>query len=471
MRKERVIGTIVSITLMSGFSAQPISKLVEEKAGVIDAYIKEQMTERKIPGLVYGICDKNGLVRAKAFGLADIQNQSLVRENTIFDLASLTKQFTAVAIMLLVQDGRLKLSDYLCQYIQECPDNWKNVTILHLLNHTSGLPTVGYSGLKTLNSQQAYEMLGINFTKELGFISIKTDTLEFVPGEHFLYSNVAYMLLGIIIDNATGSYRNFMQKRIFDVAGMKHTYITDQTSVHPFEARGYTLIEGKHANIRRIWDFEIPSQTGIYSNVNDLSKWDSILNTNGFLSQQSKQVLWKSAKLNNGEQIHCGAGWFTRTFNNRLIVSHTGFTGTEIVKFIDDSLCIIVLTNLGGESKDVNSWGIGQGVTEKLGYNTLIDLNYITNSGLTIKKIKQSTGQKLVGIYELSKSKSTRKIYLENDKVIYNNGSAAFELAEMSDGNFIKLGVENEEILEVMSKDFRKLKWKGYDEELIKVRK
>lgn len=461
-----VLGLVSTVT-----PAQTVKTKVDKHAVVIDNYIQHEMAKRQIPGLAYGICDKTSLVRIKSFGLADVQNQGPVWDHTLFDLASLTKQFTAVGILLLVQDKKLKLSDYLCQHIKDCPENWKNVTILQLLTHISGLPTVGYSGLKTLNSEQAYEFLGINFTKELGFVSIKTDTLEFTPGERALYSNPAYMLLGIVIDNVTGSYRDFMQKRIFDVAGMKDTYITNQTAVHPFEARGYTLQDGKLANIRRIWDFEIPSQTGIYSNVKDLSKWDSLLNTTDFLTAQSKNVLWKPGRLNNGMETIYGAGWFTKTFKGKSIVSHTGYTGTEIVKFVDDSVCVIVLTNLGGESKEVNAWGIAQGIAEKIGYSTRIDYDYITKDGLSLKKINAATAKKLTGHYVLSKSKSPRKFYSENDTLMYNNGTANFKLAELSDGNFIKLGVENEEILEVISKDYKNLQWKGNEEMLIRTNK
>ena len=150
------LGLISNIT-----QAQILKSKVEKNEGIIDNYILREMQKRQIPGLVYGICDKNGLVKVKAFGLADIQNQSLVREKTVFELASLTKQFTAAAIMLLVQENKIKLSDSIKLYLKECPAKWNAITIKHLLTHTSGLPLIGtgYSGFLNLDNEQYLQLL------------------------------------------------------------------------------------------------------------------------------------------------------------------------------------------------------------------------------------------------------------------------------------------------------------------------
>ena len=134
-------------------------------------------------------------------------------------------------------------------------------------------------------------------------------------------------------------------------------------------------------------------------------------------------------------------------------------------------MAIIVLTNLGGETNEVNTWGMSKGIAKIIGFDCIVDTNYITNDGQKLKRAKLSTMKKLVGSYELSKSRSPRTISLKDGKLIYDNGTASFELIQLSDGNFIKLGVENEEILEVMSSDFKKLKWKGDKEMLIRVDK
>lgn len=465
--------TIV-LSLQSLVNAQSLANRIEKKSSEIDEYMLKEMTNRKIPGLVYGICDKKGLIKANAFGFADIQNSGLVSTNTVFELASLTKQFTAAAIMILVQQNKIKLSDPIKLHLDECPVKWEKITVKHLLTHTSGLPLIGhgYSGFATMGTDEYLGLLRLNLTKEIAFSAMKTDTLEFAPGENFSYSDVGYELLGHIIQKVTGSYRDFIQKSIFDIVGMKDSYLVDQITLHPLEARGYTLRNGELINIRRIWDVEIPSHFGIFSNITDLGKWDSILNTETLLTNKSKTEMWDCNMLNGGDYSVYGYGWFIKKLNNNRIISHTGITGTEIVKFVNDSVNIIVLTNLGiGQFDAVNSWGLAQGIASILGHNTLIDSSYVTCSGLTIKKFNKNGLKKLIGTYELESSKLVRKFYLENRTLVYDRGTAKNVLAELSDGNFIKLGVENEEILEVMSKDFKKLKWKGNKEMLIKVDK
>lgn len=475
MKKYLIFHLIIALISKNFILAQPLNKKVQEKFAAIDEYITAEMKKRQIPGLALGICDKNGLLESRNYGYADVQNQSLVKDNTVFELASLTKQFTAAAILLLVQENKITLSDSIKLYLKDCPDKWNSITIKHLLTHTSGLPAIGtgYSGFSGLSNEQYLELLWVRLSKELSFATMKTDTLSFTPGNRFSYSDIGYELLGHIINQVTGSYRDFIQKNIFDKAGMRNSYILDQTTVHPFEARGYTLRNGELVNIRRIWDIEIPSHSGVFSSIRDLSRWDSILNTEALLSKQSKNLMWTSARLKNGDYSGYGFGWFTRMKNNHLLVNHNGITGTEYVKYVSDSTSVIVLTNLGlGYYDHVDSWGIAPHIGKMLlGYNMSIDSSYITKSGLTIKNIKQSIAKKLVGTYELSKSKSIRKIYLENEKLMYDNGTAKFELAELSNGNFIKLNTENEEILEVLSKDFKKLRWKGNEEMLVKSNK
>jgi hypothetical protein len=293
-----------------------------------------------------------------------------------------------------------------------------------------------------------------------------------LSGEKFNYSDIGYELLGLIINKVTGSYRDYIQKSIFDVVGMKDSYILDQTTLHPFEARGYTLRKGKLVNIRRVWDTEIPSHYGIFSNIKDLSKWDSILNTERLLTNESKKMMWERYKLNNGSYTDYGFGWFTKTLNKKLIISHTGITGTEIIKYVNDSVSIIVLTNLGiGHDDDgsVNSWGIASHIGNMLGYNTLIDSTYTTKDGLKIIKTNAKQIKKISGTYEFKERKVTRKIYSENGKLFYDKGNTRDVLAQLSNGSFIKLGVENEEILEVKSADFKELEWKGSNGKLVRV--
>jgi len=330
--------------------AQNLTKNQNEQWNKLDDYIKDEMKKRQIPGLALGICKGDSLVRVSSYGYADLQNLAPVRSTTVFELASITKQFTAGAIMLLKQDGKLKLEDFISNYIKDCPEAWKDITIKHLLTHTSGLPAMGkgFTGLHSFTPQELWQILNYsNFSKEHYFKLIKTDILDFKAGDKFSYSDTGYFLLGYIIDTISGSYRNFIKKRIFDRLGMTSSYILDQISVHKFEARGYTLRDGKLVNIRRIYDHEIPAHYGIFSNVADLQKWDAALNSNSFFTTENKHLMWKNTKLNNGKYTGYGLGWYTKKVTKNRVVSHTGATGAEIIKFVDEKVTIILLTNLG----------------------------------------------------------------------------------------------------------------------------
>jgi D-alanyl-D-alanine carboxypeptidase len=355
--------------------AQNLSAILPAMEGEMRNYIETEMEKRQIPGLVLGISEGDNLVKVASFGLADVQNEGPVRDHTIFELASITKQFTAGAIMLLLQDGKLKLDDPICLHIKDCPDAWKPVTIKHLLNHTSGLPAMGQGQTGALSfSPMEYVqfILTRNITKDLYFRTIKTDPLSFIPGEQFSYSDIGYFLLGYIIDNITGDYRKFIQDRIFDPLGMTSSYFLDQISVHKYEARGYTLRDGEWVNIRRVEDFEIPSHYGIFSNVFDLQKWDAALNSNILFTDESKALMWADTQLTNGDFTGYGLGWHVNKSNGKLVIDHTGMTGTQMTKWVDDGVSFIVLTNLGrGQFDMVNRWGLTKEIASMLGYSIL----------------------------------------------------------------------------------------------------
>lgn len=371
----RILVWLLFLGFNTPSKAQNLSTILHQKESEIKKYIESEMNERQIPGLVLGICEGDNLIKVASFGLADVQNKGLVRDSTIFELASLTKQFTAGAIMLLEQDGKLNLEDPICLHIEDCPSAWETVTIKHLLNHTSGLPVMGSGHTAALSfSPQEYVQLILshNFTKDIYFKLIKTDPLDFTPGEKFSYSDIGYFLLGYIIDNITGNYREFIQDRIFDPLGMTSSYFLDQISVHKYEASGYTLRNGELVNIRRINDFEIPSHYGIFSNVFDLQKWDKSLNSNLLFTDESKALMWGDTPLNNGNFTGYGLGWRINRSNNKLTLDHTGITGTQITKFLDDGVSFIVLTNLGnGQFDRVNSWGLTKGIATIFGYTVM----------------------------------------------------------------------------------------------------
>ncbi len=430
----------------------------------IDSVLTEQMKNRKIPGLVYGVYGKDTLIMAGALGVSDVQNMAPTRINSVFELASITKQFTTTAIMILQQEGKLEVTDEVCNYIEDCPDAWKGITLLHLMSHTSGLPGLygedgfnnqAYSGIDTMSNQRIRKHI-LRWDKSFILDAIKSDKPKTSPGEEFNYSDVGFVLLGIVIDNITGSYRNFLKEYLFEPLDMHSTYILDQQTVHQYEARGYSLRNGELINIMRVTQQEIPSHYGIFSNVIDLQKWDEALNSNLILSDESKQILWSGFKLNNGEKSDYGLGWNVLDLGEKKIISHSGITGTEIMKLVNDQIAVCVLTNLGYNGNDqVQSWGLSLEIAKILNMNAFIDRAYIKGKGLTIVPIKKKTLKQLIGEYKIREN--SFPIFIRDDEVMIKTPFGEFELVQLDTGDFIFMGANEEFILKPLDSEFKEI--------------
>src|SRR5262249_14223904 len=232
----------------------------------LDEYIQVEMKTRRIPGLALVVIKNGEVAKIRGYGVANLENDVPVNPDTVFDLASVTKQFTATAIMLLVEEGKIKLDDPISKYLRGSPRKWTAITIRHLLTHTAGLPE--YAPLPDK----------LNYTTAEQFEAATGDSLSFSPGENHQYSNVGYFLLGMIIEKVSGQrYREFLAARFFKPLGMTSTSVLDQWAIVKNRAAGYTIRNGQLVNIRRVWQDELPSDWGVISTVRDLAKWDTAL--------------------------------------------------------------------------------------------------------------------------------------------------------------------------------------------------
>ena len=331
-------------------------------ADPIDEYIEREMRVRRIPGLALAVVRDGTVVKLQGYGAANLEHDVPVTPDTVFELASLTKQFTASAIMTLVEDSRVKLDDSITVYLANCPETWKPITVRHLLTHTSGLPGLA-TGFGTL--QRSRER--VRYSTADFFESAVKDTLDFVPGERFQYSDVGYFLLGMIIEKATGQrWREYLDARFFKPLGMTSTSVLDHQRILKHRAAGYTIRDGEIVNIRRIWDVELPSAYGVFSSVKDLVTWDAALASGRVLTPASLSLMWARLKRNDGGTGLYGFGWGVYDRRGHRWISHTGLTGTEYSRFPDDRLTVIVLTNLGGfifgGVSTADPWGLTYGV-------------------------------------------------------------------------------------------------------------
>jgi CubicO group peptidase (beta-lactamase class C family) len=330
-------------------------------ADAIDDYIRTEMERRHIPGLALAVARRGKIVKLKGYGVANLEHDVPVTPDTVFELASITKQFTAAAVMLLVEEGKVQLDDPVSFHIPRAPETWKAITVRHLLTHTSGLPglTAGFKSLRPGGARLRYT------TAQLLESAIK-DELSFPAGERYQYSDIGYVLLGIVIENASGQrYRDFVETRLFKPLAMSSTSVVDVARVQKHRAASYTLRDGQVVHNWRVWDIEMPSHYGTLSTVKDLITWDTALGGGRVLKPASLTEMWTPVRLNGGGTYPYGFGWAVDERRGHRWISHTGITGTELSRFPDDELTVVVLTNLGftfAPGNRANPWGLTYGV-------------------------------------------------------------------------------------------------------------
>jgi len=283
-------------------------------------------------------------VKTATYGLANLEWNVPVTAETVFEIGSVTKQFTAACILLLAQDGRLSVEDKLAKHILEIPAVWANVTLRHLLTHTSGIKS--YTGLdgfeltRHLTRQQFLQTLGVQ-------------PMEFQPGEEYKYCNSGYSLLGYVIEAVSGmTYWDFLAERIFRPLGMNATTDRNPRQIIPHRASGYEQTPN-HVRINRDYDLtDVFSAGAIVSTVGDLAKWNTALDTDKLLTATSKTLMWTPGKLNDGSPIRYGFGWRIGTLEGHRNIGHSGSTSgfsASLQRYPDDRLVVIVLTNTGEE--------------------------------------------------------------------------------------------------------------------------
>lgn len=325
----RLSFSLVSLLLLLSAlaSAQEIETQVDE---YIDAHLKNGSFNGSIL-----IAQHGTILLSKGYGMANIELDVPNSPDTKFRLGSVTKQFTAMAIIQLQEKGLLSVTDPLSKYIPDYPDG-KKITLHHLLTHTSGIPDL--AGLPEL---QKIKTLESPVEKTIGLF--KNKPLEFEPGEKYQYSNSGYILLGYIIEKITGkSYEAYLKENIFDPLEMHNTGYDHHSTIIKNRAAGYAWGKDGLKNADYI-DMSIPHAGGaLFSTVKDLYTWDRALYTEKLVNKISLKQIFTPFKNNYGY------GWRIEKVLDRNCVRHGGgIEGfrAEITRFVDDDACIIVLSN------------------------------------------------------------------------------------------------------------------------------
>jgi CubicO group peptidase (beta-lactamase class C family) len=305
-------------------------------------YVKAEMARQHIPGVALLVSRNGEPVRAQGFGFSNVELQVPVKPETLFQSGSVGKQFTATAVMMLVEEGRVGLDDSITKYFPGAPASWKPVTIRHLLSHTGGF-TDYPKNFDFRKDRGEDELLKI----------VEAIPLAFAPGTSWSYSNLGYLTLGILIHRVTGTfYGDVLQARIFRPLGMPATRIISEADIIPNRSAGYRLVKGELKN--QEWVSPVLNTTAdgsLYFSVLDLAKWDEALYTEKLLKRSSLDQMWTVAKLNNGQPNsgHYGFGWEITISHGHRLIDHDGaWQGfkTQISRYVDDKLTVVVLANL-----------------------------------------------------------------------------------------------------------------------------
>lgn len=324
----------------------------------IDVFIAKQMKQQGIVGLSIGLVKNGKVVKAKGYGLANIELNVFASEQTVYKIGSISKQFVAVGIMKLVQDARLKVSDPVTKFIKDAPAKWNPITIRHLLNHTSGLPVepIGYEGMK----EQADSVYIKN--------AFKAD-LTFPPGSKFEYSNFGYFILAEIIRLTSHlSFPEYMKKNVFDKCDLSSIEVTSPEAIIPNRSDGY--IRSADNSILNAPNYIALRPSGAFlSDINDLLKWEVAMQSSKLLTRENWDQMWgdvtKTPLTMDSEVMYYGYGWLTNSVNGKRVVHHGGsMPGFKSVyfRYPQDKTAIIVLTN----SDHADAYGIAFGVSELL---------------------------------------------------------------------------------------------------------
>jgi CubicO group peptidase (beta-lactamase class C family) len=322
------------------------SRAWSAEADDVDAYVESERQAQRIPGLALLVIKDGQTIKARGYGLANVEHQVPVKPETIFQSGSMGKQFTATAVMMLVEEGRMALDDPATKYLPDAPKTWKKVTVRQLLSHTSGLK----------NYPDDFDLRD-DYTEEELLQVIYSLPFVFEPGEQSAYSNPGYATLGILIHKVTGQfYGDFLQERIFKPLGMTSTRIISEEDIIPNRAAGYHLINGQLKN----QDWVSPSlnttaEGSLYFNILDLAKWDAALNGTRLLKKSSLEKMWTPARLNNGlsNRGGYGFGWVRDQVRGHAVIEHEGAWqgfSSHISRYVDDRLTVVVLTNLSADS-------------------------------------------------------------------------------------------------------------------------
>jgi CubicO group peptidase (beta-lactamase class C family) len=335
---SRVKSLAVSLFLASLLEITPASAATDH----IGDFVNDNLKKKQIPGCAVMVRHNGKVALLRGYGIANIEHGVRVTPQTVFQSGSIGKQFTAMAVMTLIEQKKLRLDDPISKYL-DVPETWAAIRVRHLLTHTSGLGDYP----EKFSLQQDY-------TEDDLLNMIKVQPLGFAPGEEWRYSNLGYVTLGILIHKVSGEFwGGLLQKRVFEPLGMKFARVISETDIIPNRAAGYRLVDGVLKNQEWVSpSLNTTADGSLYFTIEDLAKWAEALETQKVISPRSYEQMWTPVKLNNGSTAPYGFGWLiAKTDSGHRMLEHGGAWqgfASYIARYPDDRLTVAVLCNRGG---------------------------------------------------------------------------------------------------------------------------
>jgi CubicO group peptidase (beta-lactamase class C family) len=308
----------------------------------IEALIEASLPEHG-PGAAIAVIREGTVIHCKGYGLANLEWAIPIQPDTVFRLASITKQFTATALMLLCNQGKLSLDDPITTYLPDYPTQGYDIRIHHLLTHTSGIKSItsleGYFERQVQHPMTPQQLCDL--FKDLPF--------DFAPGEQFRYNNSGYVLLGLLIEQVSGSsYARFIEEHIFHPLGLQHSYYLADEAIIPRRANGYHKTDTGFQNAPFLSMTHPYAAGSLGSTIEDLIRWDQALREHTLLDPATLERMYTPVTLNDGTTESYGLGWQVAMYHGHRAVAHSGGIhgfATYSIRFPGDGAAVTVLAN------------------------------------------------------------------------------------------------------------------------------
>ena len=316
-------------------------------SSAVDAFVQGELQGQQVPGIAVGIFWKGEVLAARGYGYANVEHSVPVSRGTLFQTASVGKQFTAAAVMLLVDDGKLELDAPLTQYFADAPATWSAITARRLLTHTSGIQDyfdgLLNSGVESFDSQREY-------TEDELLRAFYQLPIEFSPGSRYQYCNTGYVLLGILLHRLSGQfYGDILRDRVFGPLQMKTARVISEADIVRDRAAGYRLVDGELKN--QEWyapSVNTTADGSLYLSIDDYAAWDKALRVKALLSASSWAQVLAPVALTSGKTYPYGFGWIVEEAKGHPWYHHSGSSQgfkTYISRYLADDLTVVVLSN------------------------------------------------------------------------------------------------------------------------------